>query len=262
MKKAMLSIFFILLIVIASGLYYVFSNLDNIVKAAIEKYGSEATHTAVQVDTVKIVLADGAASIKGLKIANPEGFSLPNAFSLGEITTDINIEKTTNELVAIDLVDIKAPEVYYEINSDHKGSLNVLKENLGNSAKASKQEPKSASTPDGKNKSPIKLHISRFLLQDARLQVKLVPAKNKTYDLKLPPLQLSNLDGTPEQISKQVLNQLIEHATTEIKKQGLDKELDVLRSKAQKRIDTEKEKLQEQAETKAKDQLNNLFKTN
>lgn len=262
MKKAILVILFILLIIIAGGLYYVFSNLDTIVKTAIEKYGSESTHTEVQVDSVKIILADGSASIKGLTIANPEGFSLPYAFSLGEITTDINIEKTTNEFIAIDLIDIKSPEIFYEINSEHKGSLNELKDSLEKGTVDSKTKSKPASKPESAEKSSLKMHITRFLLQDARLQAKLVPANNKTYDLKLPPLQLNNLDGTPEQISKQVLNQLIEHAKKEIKKQGLDRELDALRSKAQKQIDAEKEKLQEQAESKAKEHLNNLFKSN
>ena len=52
MKKAFLSVLIILVVVIAGGVYYLFSNLDNIVKAAIEKYASETTHTAVAVEDV------------------------------------------------------------------------------------------------------------------------------------------------------------------------------------------------------------------
>ena len=74
MKKIILGLFLVILIAIAGGLYYVLSNLDALVEAAIEKHGSEATQTAVLVDSVKIDLASGAGGISGLTIANPKGF--------------------------------------------------------------------------------------------------------------------------------------------------------------------------------------------
>jgi len=129
MKKTALAIVIILLVAIAGAIYYVFSNLDAIVKAAIESYGSDAVKTAVRVEDVAIRLTEGAATINGLTIANPDGFVTPLAFSLGEITVDINLEKTEQALVAIDAINIIAPEVFYEINAERKGSLNVLKDN-------------------------------------------------------------------------------------------------------------------------------------
>ena len=49
MKKAILAVLVILVLAVAGGVYYITSNLDHLVKAAIEKYGSQATHTAVKV---------------------------------------------------------------------------------------------------------------------------------------------------------------------------------------------------------------------
>ena len=83
MKKAILGFVLIIIFVIGGGVYYVLNNLDDLVKAAIEKYGSEATQTAVRVDRVKINLVDGAGGISGLTIANSNSFTMPNAFSLG-----------------------------------------------------------------------------------------------------------------------------------------------------------------------------------
>ena len=264
MKKVFLSVLIILVVVIAGGVYYLFSNLDNIVKAAIEKYGSETTHTAVVVENVRIKLADGSATINGLTITNPPGFSLTHAFSLGEITTTINLDETSNELIAIDLINIAAPEVFYEINAERKGSLNPLKHNIGSSRTGVPAE--SVPSPSGSHGSPLKLNISRFVLKDAKLHALVVPLNNKTYDLQLPALQLSNLKGTPEQISRQILDQLIEHAKKEIKQKGLDKELAAIKAEAQQRIDAEKARLREEAESKlkaeegnVKDQLKNLL---
>ncbi|MGB5278360.1 MAG: hypothetical protein WBP02_14470, partial [Gammaproteobacteria bacterium] len=134
MKKTIFITIAVLIVVIVGAVFYVFSNLDAIVKAAIEQHGSDAVKTSVQVEGVAIKLTEGAAAIKGLTIANPEGFSMPQAFSLGEIAVDINLEKTDKELIAIDAINIAAPQVFYEINAARQGSLNVLKDNLGGGA--------------------------------------------------------------------------------------------------------------------------------
>ena len=265
MKKTIFIIIILLLIVIAGAVFYVLNNLDAIVEAAIEEYGSDAVKTSVQVEEVEIRLTEGAATINGLTIANPDGFSLPQAFSLGEITVDINLEKTQQELIAIDAIIVAAAKVFYEIDEERNGSLNMLKDNLGMGAGAS-----TASVDDKPSKdsagTPIRLDISRFEFKDASLHAKVVPLKDKTYDLMLPALVLTDLSGTPEQISRQVLDKLIDHAKKEIRKQGLDKELAELKAKAQQRVDEEKAKLEqqtddrvEQEKQKAQDKLNNLL---
>lgn len=252
MKKAILAVIVVLVIAVAGILYYVFTNLDAIVKTAIEKYGTQAIETQVKVDHVDIELTSGTGTIKGLTIANPQGFSQPLAFSLGEITTRINIDKTGQHLIAIDLINIDAPHVFYEINAERQGSLNVLKDRLTTGTSK-------ASAPANKDTQPsLELDIAKFQLQNASLQAKIVPLKDKMYKLKLPPLTLTNLRGTPEQISQQVLKQLIDHAQAAIKKQGLDKELAALKSKAKQRVDEQKAKLKGKADTKLDQEKDDL----
>ena len=266
MRKTLIATIVVLIVAVVGALFYVFSNLDAIVEAAIEQYGTEAVKTSVQVEGVAIKLTEGAATIQGLTVANPGGFSLPHAFYLGEIGVDINLEKTDQELIAIDTILIAAPQVFYEINAERQASLNILADNLGSDSGASS----STSAPDepstaGQTPS-VRLDIARFELQDASLRAKLVPLDNKTYDLKLPALVMTDLQGTPEQISKQVLDRLVNYAREEVKKQGLDKELDELKAKAQQRIDEERAKLEQQADEQleeekqeVEDKLKNLL---
>ena len=175
MRKSLIAIVAILVIAIAAAVFYVFSNLDAIVKAAIEQHGSDAVKTSVQVDQVAIKLADGAAAITGLTVANPEGFSLPQAFSLGEIAIDIDLEKTGKELIAIDTIDIAAPRIYYEINAQRQGSLNVLKENLATGAGATDGTTADGEPQASTDAAPLKLDIARFELKQASLHAKVVP---------------------------------------------------------------------------------------
>jgi len=271
MKKIIFASIVILVIAIAGAIFYVLNNLDAIVKAAIEEFGSDAVKTSVQVEEVAISLTEGAATINGLTVANPDGFSLPQAFSLREVLVDINLERTSKESIAIDAISIVAPKVFYEINADREGSLNILKDNLGVGAGAS-SGTSSAGTPTGAESSkdsagaPVKLTIARFEFIDASLHARVVPLKDKTYDLKLPALVLTDLNGTPQQISRQVLDRLIDHAKKEIQRQGLDRELAEIKAKARQRIDEEKAQLEqatddriEQEKQKAADKLKNLL---
>jgi len=260
MKKTLLIIVVLIIAVIAGGVYYVLTNLDSLVKQAIETYGSQATHTAVRVAKVNIQLKQASAAISGLTVANPKGFSTPNAFSLGQIATRLNVKGMSKDHIVIDEVRIQAPEVFYEINADKKANLNLLKENLAGGAKAGSGQ----ATAKG-GKQPM-LTIHKFTFAGAALHAKLVPLKNKEFNLQLPSFQLVNLSGTPEQISKQVLNQLIDRAREEIRKKGIDAELEKAKAAARQKVDTEKAKLKQKADTrieqekaKAEEKLKNLL---
>ena len=267
MKKTIIATIVILVVVVAGAVFYLLSNLDTLVRLAIEEYGSEAVQTSVQVEEVAIRLTEGSAAINGLTVANPEGFSLPQAFSLGEIAVDINLDKTDKELVAIDAISITAPQVFYEINAARQGSLNILKENLGmGSGTSAAGAPAETGSSGSSESARFILDIARFEFKDASLHARVVPLKDRTYDLKLPALVLTDLKGTPEQISRQVLDRLIDHARKEIQRQGLDRELAEIKAKAQQRIDEEKAKLEQKADErveeekqKAEDKLKNLL---
>jgi len=73
-SKVLISSVLIIVIALAAALYYVWTSLDSLVEAAIEKYGSQVTQTAVQVQEVKLqkTLAQGKGSIP-----IPKAFLLP-----------------------------------------------------------------------------------------------------------------------------------------------------------------------------------------
>ena len=72
-KKWLMGGMLAFVLVIAAVIVCMLTRLDAIVKAAIEKYGSAATATAVRVESVKIRLKQGSGAIRGLTIANPDG---------------------------------------------------------------------------------------------------------------------------------------------------------------------------------------------
>jgi hypothetical protein len=239
MKKIILGIALLLFIAIGGAIYYVFSNLDAIVKLAIEKYGSEAIKTAVRVDKVRINLQEGSASISGLTIANPPGFAAPYAFSLGDISVGIDINSLTGDVIVIREIGIAAPQIFFEINADKKANLDVLSNNLPASTEpAPESEEKSGAEP--------KLIIRKASLNGAELQANVVPL-NKEYQLKLPTITMNNLGGKkgapPAKIAQQMLDQLLDQVKAEIKKQGIGAEL-------QQKLNAKKQEIKTEADAK------------
>lgn len=251
MKKIILIVVVLLVAVIGAAIYYVLTNLDAIVKAAIEDVGSQTTQTAVRVDKVKITLRDGAGTISGLSIANPKGFESPNAFSLGAIETRIDIKSLTKGPITIDRVVVRKPQVFYEMNKDRESNLNELYKNIAASTGGSG----SAKKPAAKSDEP-KLIIRRFLLSDATLEATVVPLNNKKYTLKLPAIELNNLGGkngaTPAEISRQVLDTITQRALAAVKQAGIDEKVQALKSEAQQKLDTKKSEVESRTKEKLK----------
>ncbi len=272
-SKITLAFLIILLLSLGGVVIYVLGSLDALVAGAIEKYGSEATGTAVRVEKVRIHLKEGEGSILGLTIANPPGFSGPHAFRMGEITTRINLDALAKQDIVIDEIRILQPTVDYEINASRQGNLDVLADRLG----GEEQSAAGGQPPVAEEKAQV-LTIRRFIMKDARLQATIVPLGKQQYSLTLPPLVLSNLHGTPGQISRQVLDQLVDHARKAVRKAGFDRELEKYKAQARQRLEAEKARAQrrldeekarqqkalderlEQEKRKAEDSLRNLLK--
>ena len=270
MKKVILGLVLVIILAIIGGVYYVLTNLDALVEAAIEKHGSEATQTAVRVDSVKIDLSNGAGAISGLTIANPTGFALPYAFSLGEIRTGIDLQSLKEEPYIIDEITILAPRVFVEINEGNKTNLNELKKNLVSASSGSATQDKKEQAPaEGDSKEP-RLIIRRVTFADGTIQARVAALQDKEYQLKMPGLDMKDLGGsngaTGSELAREILKRLTDRASEVVQKDIIDAELNKLKDKANARIDEEKAKLEaevdarkEEEKNKAEDKLKDLF---
>lgn len=262
MKKIIAILGLLIVLALAGGVYYILTNLDAIVKAAIEKYGSEATHTAVRVDTVHIDLKNGSGLISGLTVANPPGYDTKHAFSLGKIKTGIDLTSIREQPYVISEITIDAPQVFAEINAERKVSLNELRKNLTG------DKPK---TESGMRDQPAsdapRLIIRRISFTNGTLNAKVVPLSNKELTAKLPNILMADLGGskgaTPQELTREILKRLLDAAEQELKKTDAYAEIEKLKAQAKERVEEEKAKLKEKVETQKaeeKQKLEDKFK--
>lgn len=254
MKKMLLGAVLVLVLSFGFAIYYVLSSLDGMVKTAIETYGSQATQTTVQVESVKMVLQDGSGTVRGVTVANPQGFVSQQAFSLGEIATQIDLKSLSEEVTVIEHISVQAPEVFFELNEAGKSNLGELKQRLSSSA----SQP-SASTSNQKSSTEQKLIIRKLLFADGNIHAKVGPL-NKEYELKLPTIEMKNLGGkngaTLTQIADQVLKVLTDKALNAVKKEGIDQYKAQLEGEINKHLKVEQEELEEQVGDKLKGLFN------
>ena len=137
------SIALVILLVVAAA-YYLSSNLDPLVKKAIESYGSTITGTRVEVASVSISPRSGEGTIRGLKVANPAGFSDGTAFELEQFTVAIELASLSGEPIIIRQVLVTGPKVNLEVNSEGKTNMDVI----GKHAKGSSDGNQADTTSD------------------------------------------------------------------------------------------------------------------
>lgn len=203
--KLVLIIAAVLALAIAGSVVYVLTNIDHLVKEAIQKYGSQATKTAVRVSSVNIKLSSGEASIAGLTVANPRGFAFENIFSLGSIAVAINPKTVASTPIVIQDIHIAGPQVFYEMNSAGVSNLDELTRNL----QGPPQKP-----PQKKGKADVKLIVRKLVFENGRVEARIAALGDRPIMLDLPRLEMNNIGGsegaTPDRIATIVATALAE----------------------------------------------------
>ena len=208
MKKILISLIVLTLIIVV-GVFYLLGNLDNIVKAAIEKYGSEVTQTSVGVGKVKIGLSDGLGSISNLKVKNPKGFTSDYLFQMENTTVQLSLEKTSTEVIVIEQVFLDGPSISYELGKNGS-NIDVVKKNV---------DAYSSGESESNESGGPKLIIENLIIKNGKVQVSSNMVKGKTLSTPLPAIHLRNIGkeiggATPAEVAKKVIAVLINQIGT------------------------------------------------
>jgi len=185
--------------------YYLMQNLNEIVKNMIEEVGTEVINAQVQVKEVKINLPEGKATLRGLTVANPPGFSSEPLFTLSNVSVTIDTSSLAEPVYLIE-----------EISIDR---VRVLAEQTGtvtNVQKFMDGMPKSDDPGDvgdtGSSEADIKLAISRIDFSNGMMELRSDQIGNQSIELEK--LQLRNIGTsenglTPDEVGEEIAGQLM-----------------------------------------------------
>jgi uncharacterized protein involved in outer membrane biogenesis len=216
--KKVLIVFAAVVVLIVAGVVYMLSNIDSLVAKSIEKHGSEVTRTSVTVSGVELSLKEGRGSITGLRVESPDGFDVRDAFTLGDITLDIDIQSLRGEPIVIDEIRVSAPVVNVEVKENGASNIDELRKNV----EASVGGNAGGGDSGGKDK---KIRIKQFVFEKGSIEVDVSAMGLEKRTVTLPEIRLDDIGGadgaTANEITKIILGEVIKKVAVEISSSGV-----------------------------------------
>lgn len=195
MKKVFIGLALVV-VVIGGGVFFVLSNLDDLVKTAIETYGTDAVGSEVTVGSVEINLTEGSAAIYDFSVANPDGFSDQTMMSFAEVSVAIDTATIGDPLIVINNIVAREPYVLYESANDTTNVDAV-------SARFASDSDEEAINEEAADESSLELMIVSILIEDIEAQMAGEGVPDLT--INLGDINLQNLQGSPKEIASQIM---------------------------------------------------------
>jgi hypothetical protein len=209
MKRLLLVGGAIVVLGVVGALVFLASSLDAIVKQVIERTGSELTGTSVRLDSAQIDLGSGRGTLRGLRVANPDGFSSADVFSLGEITLEIDLGTLTQDPVVIRSVRIDAPEARVEVDAKGRTNVDVIRRHLKESESTGSGGGGGGGGSSEATDTP-RLRIQSFTFENGQLAADTSALGGEEKTQALPTLRLRDVGGAtgaaPAAIGEDILD--------------------------------------------------------
>jgi hypothetical protein len=217
-----------------------FSNLDGIIKEAVEKFGSEFTEVKVELNEVELSISSGKGVLRGFTVGSPKGFQTDNAMKLGEVSIEVYPSTVTSDVIVIKQIIVAGPQITYELG-DGGSNIDVLQANVqkhtggaggGKSGQpAAKKEAEPAASGDKKKEGP-KLIIENLIIRDGKVSASAAFLKGKKLGSPLPTIHLKDIGketkgATPAEIADKVFTAIKNAASKSVKVLDLGKHQDL-----------------------------------
>ncbi len=234
MKKVLLA----LLILVLGGGVFAYLNYENGIRRGIEIAGSRALGTNVTVSGVSVSPFTGEGSIRGLTIANPEGFDAPYAMELGGLDVSINTASILSDVIEINLIQIDDAKITYETTLV-RDNIRALLANLPNSDAA----PVVEATPDAPASKRVIIREFRMNNPQVDLHTRVARAP-----VPLPDLVLTNIGENSSAVTvAEAARQILAALNQAIVREGVPN-MDVLIDGARQQLDDGIQKVEDTVE--------------
>lgn len=181
------------------GGVYVMMNLSSLAKPVTERIASAALGVPVKIDKMDIQLQEKTASVSGVRVANPAGFSDTPAITIEGVS--VTLDTLAEKLITFKSIDVNGTKVNLEVTEDGT--------NLGALQKGMPKKKEATSTQE----EQLKVIIKRFSLNKAWLNPSItLLGKQDLTPVAVPPITLTGI-GQKENgiLAEEAIAQVTEH---------------------------------------------------
>jgi len=155
----------VIALIVAGIFLFVLSNLNDLVKTAVEEMGSDATKTKVTLREADISLRQAKGALRGLTVGNPPGFKTDHALSLGEVSVTLDPASIGEKVIVLKEVVVMRPQVTYEYGQGGD-NLNAIKKNVAATASPGGQQRPAAGGPSAPASAPAKKDEQKVIIEN------------------------------------------------------------------------------------------------
>ena len=189
---------------IAGGVYYVSHNLENIVKSAVNKYGSQVTGTEVKLGGFYFAPFKGEIKLSDLTVANPQGYAKPYIISLGEVFVKLNVKSLTEPVIVVEKVSVVKPEVTYELKNVTNNNVSDLLANINkNTTSEDKVETPKEEKKEEKSGEGKKVVVDLVSVSDGQVNIAAsIAGKGAGAGIPLPNIEIKDIGKEKDKSGK------------------------------------------------------------
>jgi hypothetical protein len=229
LKKILIGLV-MLIALLGVGGYFLYANMDSVVRSTIEKYGTAATKTTVRLDYVKITLASGEAALAGLSVGSPSGFAADKSLVLGTIAVKLDAGSLAgNGPIVIQDISIEKPQITYEVNNNGESNLQTIARNAEAYAASFGGGGKDKANSAGAKQPGRKIIIDSLTVRDGHVAISQALLQGRQLSAPLPVIHLTNIGkneggATPAEVAQKLLT-AIANSASQVAGADLAKEL-------------------------------------
>lgn len=233
MMRAILITIAAIVVIVVGAAVLLYSNLDSIVRTAVEEIGTRATGTKVVLRSAKISPASGEGSLSGFRLGNPQGFKTESAMRFETVSVRIDVGSLASDTIRIKEVVVIAPEITYELGPDGS-NIDVIRRKVEAFAGAAGGGA-GAAGPSGKGEGDKaggkKIIVENLYVRGGTVGVSAGFLGGRQMSVPLPDIRLKNIGkdksgATPAEVAEQVLSAIGDAAARAAGTRGLDRTLD------------------------------------
>lgn len=236
--KIGLGVLAVVVVVFVGAIILVYSNLDGIVKEAVEEFGPQFAGVPVTLQKVELSPENGRGKLTGLFVGNPPGYKTDGAFKLGSVSVDIDLSSLTSDTIVIRKVEIDGPDVTYEFG-DGGSNVDVIASNVekaaggppggsGSSGKASSGGASGGSEGKDSGGPEKKMIIESLVITNGRVSISHPLLEGEKIGSALPTIRLKDIGknknggATPAQAVDAVMDAMEKNIATAVSTSGVN----------------------------------------
>lgn len=203
---------------IAIGAYMLASNLDGLVKAAVEGYGSDVTGTKVRLAGVEISPASGEGTLSGFVMGNPSGFKTDHAVAFDSVRVKVNFAGSSPQKVIINEIAINKPNVTYEMGAAGS-NIDAIQKNVERFMGA-------GGSSSGGGDGP-KVIIDDLYIRGGIINVSAAFLQGQALSTPLPDIHLEDIGkdsggASPAEVAEQIVSEITKYVGVGVSSLNLD----------------------------------------